>query len=65
MPLTLELLTSFETLGEVRNGQVLVGEARAALVIQPTQLLQHLGVVGAILEDPLVSVLGSAVLIKV
>ena len=57
-------LTSFETLCEVGDGKILVGKARAALMIQPAELLQNLGMIRAIIEDPLVSVLGCAVLHK-
>lgn len=52
----------FQTLGEVRDGCVLVGKGRTRLMIQPTELLQDFGVVRVVFQYTLVGVLCSVVL---
>ena len=56
------LLTSFETLGKVIDCELLVGKARPALMVQPSQLLQDLGMIRAVLENSLICVLGGSIL---
>ena len=54
--------TSLEALRQVLDGELLVLERGAVLVVQPTELLQDLRMVGVLLHYPLVSVAGTHML---
>lgn len=56
-------LTSLETLSEVLDGELLVLERRAVLVVQPAELLQNFRVSGIILNYALVGFASTNVLI--
>ena len=57
-------LTCFETLCEVLNGEILILERGAVLVIEPAQLLENLCVAGIVGNDTLISVLCAYMLVK-
>jgi hypothetical protein len=54
--------TVLQTLGQIRDGGVLIGEARLALVVEPSELLKDLGVLGIFVKDAFVGFLGQDVL---
>lgn len=56
--------TSLEALREILNREFLVLEGRAVLMVQPAELLQHLGVTRVVRHDPFVSFPGTNVLRK-
>ena len=49
-------LTNFQAPRETLDGRVLVLERGAVLVVQPTELLQHLRMVRVLLHDTLICV---------
>ena len=51
-----DLRTSLEALGQILDGEFLVLERGAVLVIQPPELLENLGVVRVLLHDTLICV---------
>lgn len=58
----IEILTRLKTLRQVLNSQFLILETRAILVVQPTKLLQNLGMVWIIVHNTFVSILGTTML---
>ena len=50
------MLTRLEALRQILDGQLLVLERGAVLVVQPTELLQHLRMVRVLLHDTLICV---------
>jgi hypothetical protein len=54
--------TSFQALGEVLDGEVLVLEGRAVLVVQPPKLLKDFGVTWVVGNDAFVGILGTDML---
>ncbi len=56
------MLTCFETFRQVLNCKVLILKRRAILMIQPSELLQHLGMTTVVGDYTLVGVLRTDVL---
>ena len=50
------ILTRLEALRQILDGQLLVLERGAVLVVQPTELLQHLRMVRVLLHDTFICV---------
>ena len=55
-------LTRFETLGQVSDGEILILEGTAILMIQPAKLLENLCMVGVLDYDAFICVFGMCML---